>query len=95
MNNLMLGDCLDRMKEIPDGSVDMILTDQPYGTTACKWAPFIPLEPMWAELQRYLKQKDAIVITSRQPSTSKQTTRKASATTLKSAWLILKQTEVS
>ena len=37
MINLMLGDCLERMKEIPDGSVDMVLADPPYGTTACKW----------------------------------------------------------
>jgi len=44
---LMKGDCLERMKEIESGSVDMILTDPPYGTTACKWDSIIPLEPMW------------------------------------------------
>lgn len=70
MNNLMLGDCLDRMKEIPDGSVDMILTDPPYGTTACKWDSIIPLEPMWAELKRIIKPNGAIVMTASQPFTS-------------------------
>ena len=54
MINLMLGDCLERMKEIPDGSVDMILADPPYGTTACKWDSVIPLEPMWEQLKRII-----------------------------------------
>ena len=49
---LMQGDCLDRMKEIPDGSVDMVLTDPPYGTTACKWDSVIPLDLIWKELSR-------------------------------------------
>lgn len=44
---LLQGDCLERMKEIESGSVDMILADPPYGTTACKWDSIIPLEPMW------------------------------------------------
>ena len=68
--NLMLGDCLERMKEIPDGSVDMILADPPYGTTACKWDSIIPLEPMWAELKRIAKDNAAIVLTASQPFTS-------------------------
>jgi len=46
---LMQGDCLERMEEIESGSVDMILADPPYGTTACKWDSVIPLEPMWAQ----------------------------------------------
>ena len=53
MINLMQGDCLERMKEIPDGSVDMVLTDPPYGTTACKWDSIIPLEPMWDQLRSF------------------------------------------
>ena len=69
MINLMQGDCLERMKEIPDGSVDMILTDPPYGTTACKWDSVIPLEPMWAELKRLCNKY--IVLTSGQPFTTK------------------------
>ncbi len=70
MINLMLGDCLERMKEIPDGSVDMILTDPPYGTTACKWDSVIPLEPMWEQLKRIIKPNGAIVLFASQPFTS-------------------------
>jgi site-specific DNA-methyltransferase (adenine-specific) len=68
--NLMQGDCLERMKEIPDGSVDMILTDPPYGTTACKWDSIIPLEPMWEQLKRVIKPDGAIVMTASQPFTT-------------------------
>jgi site-specific DNA-methyltransferase (adenine-specific) len=67
---LMQGDCLERMKDIPDGSVDMILTDPPYGTTACKWDSIIPLEPMWAHLKRIIKPNGAIVMTASQPFTT-------------------------
>ena len=70
MINLMLGDCLERMKEIPDGSIDMVMTDPPYGTTACKWDSVIPLEPMWAQLKRIIKPNGAIVMTASQPFTS-------------------------
>lgn len=70
MINLMQGDCLERMKEIPDGSVDMILADPPYGTTACKWDSIIPIEPMWAQLKRVIKPNGAIVMTASQPFTS-------------------------
>lgn len=67
---LMQGDCLERMKEIPSGSVDMVLTDPPYGTTACKWDSIIPLEPMWEQLKRIIKSNGAIVMTGSQPFTS-------------------------
>lgn len=67
---LMQGDCLERMKEIPSGSVDMILTDPPYGTTACKWDSIIPLEPMWEQLKRIIKLNGAIVMTASQPFTT-------------------------
>jgi len=67
---LMKGDCLERMKEIESGSVDMILTDIPYGTTACKWDSIIPLEPMWEQLKRIIKPNCAIVMTASQPFTS-------------------------
>ena len=70
MINLMLGDCLERMKEIPDGSVDMVMTDPPYGTTACKWDSVIPLEPMWEQLKRIIKPNGAIVMTASQPFTT-------------------------
>ena len=66
----MQGDCLERMKEIPSGSVDMVLTDPPYGTTACKWDSIIPLEPMWEQLKRVIKPNGAIVMTASQPFTT-------------------------
>ncbi len=68
---LMQGDCLERMKEIESGSVDMILTDPPYGTTACKWDSIIPLEPMWEQLYRALRPNGFIVMTASQPFTTK------------------------
>ena len=68
--NLMLGDCLERMKEIPDGSVDMVLADPPYGTTACKWDTVIDLVWMWEQLKRVIKPNGAIVMTASQPFTS-------------------------
>lgn len=68
--NLMRGDCLERMKEIPSGSVDLILTDPPYGTTACKWDSIIDLELMWKELKRIVKPNGAIVMTASEPFTS-------------------------
>ena len=68
--NLMQGDCLELMKTIPDGGVDMVLTDPPYGTTACKWDTIIPLEPMWEQLKRVTKKNGAIVMTASQPFTS-------------------------
>lgn len=67
---LMHGNCLERMKEIPDGSIDMILTDPPYGTTACKWDTIIPLDLMWEQLKRIIKPNGAIVMTAAQPFTS-------------------------
>ena len=70
MIKLMQGDCLELMKEIPDGSVDMVLTDPPYGTTACKWDSVIPFEPMWEQLRRVTKKNGAIVLTASQPFTS-------------------------
>lgn len=67
---LMQGDCLERMKEIPTGSVDMVLADPPYGTTSCKWDSIIPLDRMWEQLNRVTKQNGAFVFTATQPFTS-------------------------
>ena len=67
---LYQGDCLEVMKNIPDKSVDLVLTDPPYGTTACKWDSVIPLEPMWKELKRITKTNSAIVLFGGQPFTS-------------------------
>ncbi len=66
----MQGDCLERMKEIESGSVDMILADPPYGTTACKWDSIIPLEPMWEQLKRIIKPNGVIGLFGSQPFTS-------------------------
>jgi len=70
MADLMHGDCLEWMKEIPDGSVDMVLADPPYGTTACKWDTVIDLPLMWEHLKRVIKPNGAIVMTASQPFTS-------------------------
>jgi site-specific DNA-methyltransferase (adenine-specific) len=67
---LMQGECLERMKEIPDGYVDMILCDLPYGTTACKWDTVIDLPSLWAAYKRICKPTAAIVLTASQPFTS-------------------------
>jgi site-specific DNA-methyltransferase (adenine-specific) len=67
---LFHGDCMELMKDIPDGSVDMILCDLPYGTTACKWDSVIPFAPMWEQYKRVAKKNAAIVLTASQPFTS-------------------------
>ena len=63
-------DCLDGMKRIPDGSVDCIICDLPYGTTKNKWDSVIPLDKLWEQYQRITKPKSAIVLFSQQPFTS-------------------------
>lgn len=70
MIKLMHGDCLELMKEIPDESIDLVLTDPPYGTTACKWDSIIPLEPMWEQLHRVTKDNGAIVLFGSEPFSS-------------------------
>ncbi len=70
MINLLKGNCLELMNDIPDGSVDMILCDLPYGTTACKWDTVIPFEPLWAHYKRVIKPNGAIVLFGSQPFTS-------------------------
>jgi site-specific DNA-methyltransferase (adenine-specific) len=67
---LMQGDCLELMASIPDGSVDMVLCDLPYGTTRCKWDSVIPFEPLWAHYKRIVKDNGAIVLFSAEPFTS-------------------------
>lgn len=64
---LMQGDCLELLKEIPDGSVDMVLADLPYGTTACKWDTCIPFEPLWEQYHRLVKHSGAIVLFGSEP----------------------------
>ena len=67
---LLHGDCLDLMTSIPDGSVDAIICDLPYGTTACKWDTIIPFDPLWAHYNRVIKSNGAIVLFGSQPFTS-------------------------
>lgn len=65
------GDCLELMKDIPDKSIDMILCDLPYGTTACKWDTVIPFEPLWEQYNRIIKDNGAIVLFGSEPFASK------------------------
>jgi len=67
---LKFGDCLDKLTEISDASVDMILTDLPYGTTACSWDSIIPLDKLWEQYNRVVKENAAMVFTASQPFTT-------------------------
>ena len=67
---LYKGDCLEVMKGIEAGSIDAIITDPPYGTTACKWDSVIPFDLMWEQLNRIIKPNGAIVLFGSQPFTS-------------------------
>jgi site-specific DNA-methyltransferase (adenine-specific) len=67
---LKWGDCLEEMKSIPEGSIDAIITDPPYGTTACKWDSVIPFGPMWTQLKRIIKPNGAIVLFGSEPFSS-------------------------
>ena len=67
---ILLGDCLELMKDIPNGSIDMILADLPYGTTQCKWDSIIDLHKLWEQYERIIKPNGAIVLTAAQPFTS-------------------------
>ena len=71
LNTIYNEDCLEGMKRIPDCSIDMILCDLPYGTTACSWDEIIPFEPMWEQFERVIKENGAIVLTASQPFTTK------------------------
>ena len=70
INSVNNGNCLELMNDIDDKSIDMILCDLPYGTTACKWDTVIPFEPLWAHYKRIIKDNGAIVLTASQPFTS-------------------------
>ena len=70
INKIYQGDCLELMKQIDDASVDLILCDLPYGPTACKWDAIIPLDKLWIQYQRAIKDNGAIVLTASQPFTS-------------------------
>lgn len=70
MIELYQGDCLEVMRGIPDKSIDMILCDLPYGTTACKWDTIIHFDPLWVQYKRIIRDNGAIVLTASQPFTS-------------------------
>ncbi len=70
LNKIYNMDCLEGMKLIDDKSIDMILCDLPYGTTACKWDTVIPFEPLWAQYKRVIKDNGAIVLTATNPFSS-------------------------
>ena len=67
---LIQGDCLEKMKDIPDGSIDMILCDLPYGTTDCKWDTIIPFDKLWQQYERIIKDDGAIVLFGNEPFSS-------------------------
>ena len=70
-NEIIEGDCLLEMPFIPDKSIDMVLADLPYGTTACEWDSIIPFEQLWEQYNRIIKDNGAIVLTASQPFTTK------------------------
>lgn len=71
MSHLIIeGDCIEQMAQLPDASIDLVLTDPPYGTTNAKWDAVIPFEVMWSQLQRVTKPSTAVVLFSAQPFTS-------------------------
>lgn len=67
---LLCGDCLELMNRIPDGSIDMVLSDLPYGTTRCRWDTPINLQELWKQYRRVVKENGAIVLFSAQPFTT-------------------------
>lgn len=85
MVNLHLGNCLEILSTLPDNSIDMILTDLPYGTTACKWDVIIPFEKLWPELNRITKINGAMIFTSIMPFTAILAT--SNIANLKSEWI--------
>ena len=70
MVSLYNGDCLELIKDVPSGSIDLILTDPPYGTTNCKWDIIIPFEPMWQQIKRIIKPNGAICLFGSEPFSS-------------------------
>ena len=84
---LYKGDCLELMKDIPDKSIDLILCDLPYGTTACKWDTIIPFEPLWKQYKRVLKDNGVVALFANQPFTSALITSNLSDYKYNLVWL--------
>ena len=70
INKIINADCMDILKQLPDKSVDLVLTDPPYGTTVCKWDKIIPMEILWAEFKRIIKENGCVVICGAEPFSS-------------------------
>ena len=88
---LWQGDCLELMKNIPDGSIDMILCDLPYGTTKCKWDVIIPFNMLWKEYLRLIKDDGAIVLFGKEPFSSQL--RVSNIDMFKYDWIWVKNTK--
>ena len=67
---LLHGDCLELMRDIPDSSIDMVLCDLPYGTSACKWDSVLPFDALWEQYERIIKYSGAIVLFGSEPFSS-------------------------
>ena len=89
-----LGDCLELMNDIPDKSIDCIICDLPYGTTACKWDIVIPFKELWAQYERVSKDKAAIVLFAAEPFTSYLITSNIKIFRQKLTWLKTRPTNV-
>lgn len=91
MYKLLQGDCLELMKDIPDKSVDMVLCDLPYGTTACKWDMVIPFEKLWEQYHRILKRNGVVTLFGSQPFTTTMVTSNLEEFREELVWLKNKQ----
>lgn len=94
LNKIYCGDCLDIMPKIADKSVDCILCDLPYGTTACKWDIIIPFEPLWEQYHRVCKDNAAIVLFAGEPFTSRLIMSNIKEYRQKLTWLKTRPTNV-
>lgn len=96
MGNIQLiqGDCLEKMKDIPDNSIDMVLCDLPYGTTACKWDVVIPFDKLWEQYRRIVKDNGAIVLFGSEPFTSNLILSNIKSYRQKLTWLKTRPTNV-
>ena len=90
IDNIYNMDCLEGMKQIPDGSVDAVICDPPYGTTDCKWDSVVPFEPMWEQFNRILKANGTVVMFGSEPFSSQL--RMSNIEQYKYDWLWVKPT---
>lgn len=91
---LLQGDCLELMQDIPDSSIDMVLCDLPYGTTACRWDNIIPFESLWEQYNRIVKDNGAMALFGKEPFTSIMITSNIRNYRQKLTWLKTRPTNV-